>query len=68
MKFTKNDSFPRLRREYGTAQEMADVIFKQPGYIYNRLNGKRTFTYKEKVALLQHIGKTAADIPAYFPE
>lgn len=68
MKFTKYDSFPKLRREYETAEEMANVIFKGVGYIYSRLNGQRAFTYREKVALLQHIGKGPDDIPEYFPE
>lgn len=68
MKFIKYDSFCKLRREYATAKEMADVIFKRPGYIYQRLNGKRTFTHREKVALLANIGKGPELINEYFPE
>lgn len=66
MKYIKYDNFCKLRREYETAEEMADVIFRSPAYIYQRLNGRHSFTYREKVALLEHIGKTAADIPEYF--
>lgn len=68
MKFVIYNNYAKLRREYGTAEEMAEVIFKHKGYIYQRLNGKRAFTYKEKKALVEHIGKTEADIPEYFPE
>lgn len=66
MKFIKYDNFAKLRREYGTAEEMADVIFRSPSYIYQRLNGTHSFTYREKVALLEHIGKNKEDIPEYF--
>ena len=47
---------------------MAEVIFRTPAYIYQRMNGKRTFTHREKVALLKAIGRTEDDIPAFFPE
>lgn len=68
MHYVKYANFPKLRREYRNAKEMADVIFRSEQYIYQRMNGKRSFTYREKVALLNHIGKTAEDIPEYFPE
>lgn len=68
MKFVKYDTFPKLRREYGTVEEMGRVIFRKNNYMHERLSGRKSFTYEEKKALLEHIGKTAEDIPAYFPE
>lgn len=68
MKHTKLATFHKLRQEFKTAQEMGDVIFKSDQYIYQRMNGNRTFTHREKMALLNHIGKTEADIGTYFPE
>jgi len=68
MKAVTFSSYPRLRREYTNAYEMAEVIFKSPAYIYQRMNGKRTFTHREKVALLAHIGRGPEEIPQFFPE
>lgn len=68
MKYVKYSTYPKLRRAYSSAEEMGETIFKSSQYIYQRMNGKREFTHREKVALLEHIGKTAEDIPEFFPE
>lgn len=68
MKAVTYGTYSRLRSEYTNAVEMAEVIFRTPAYIYQRMNGKRTFTHREKVALLKAIGRTEDDIPAFFPE
>lgn len=68
MKAVKHGTYSRLRSEYTNAYEMAEVIFKTPSYIYQRMNGKRSFTHREKVALLKAIGRSEEDIPAFFPE
>lgn len=68
MKSVTFDSYPRLRQEYENAIEMAEVIIKSPAYIYQRMNGRRTFTHREKVALLAHIGRGPEEIPQFFPE
>lgn len=68
MKHVKLQTFHKLRQEFSTAQEMGAVIFKSDQYIYQRMNGNRTFTHREKVALLNYIGKTEAEIAEYFPE
>lgn len=68
MKYVKYNNFPKLRRAYGSAAEMADAILHSESYIHQRLNGRFEFTYKEKKRLLECIGKTEADIPEYFPD
>lgn len=68
MRANKFSSYPRLRREYQNAQEMADVILKSPGYIYARMNGSRNFTHREKIAFLKDLGRSEADLSLYFPE
>lgn len=68
MRSNKFSSYPRLRREYSNAQEMADVILKSPGYIYSRMNGSKNFTHREKLAFMKDLGKSPADISLYFPD
>lgn len=68
MKSVKYFNYPKLRREYASSAEMGEVINRKNNYMSDRLTGKKPFTFLEKKLLLEHIGKTAADIPEYFPE
>lgn len=64
---TRTPRYPLLRREFGTAAEMASVIDRSPGYIYSRMGGAGDFTRREKNMILDYLGKPGQS-EKYFEE
>lgn len=58
--------YPRLRVEFGTAEEICEVIDRCPSYVGKRMNGEKEFTFKEKLKIAKYLGKTKEDIPDLF--
>lgn len=64
---TRTPRYPLLRREFGTAAEMAALIDRSPGYIYSRMSGEGDFTRREKNLILDYLGKPGQS-EKYFEE
>lgn len=58
----------RLRREFGTLEEMGEVLNRSKGYVSARMVGKQSFTYRDKKLLLSYLGETIEKMNTYFPE
>lgn len=59
MKIQKYPYYPRLKREFTTAYEIAQVINRSESYVWNRLRDPDTysFTFAEKRLILNHLNK-----------
>lgn len=64
---TRTQRYLLLRREFGTAAEMAVLIDRSPGYVYSRMGGAGDFTRKEKNMILDYLGKPGQS-EKYFEE
>lgn len=57
--------YPNIRRDFGTASDVADVLNRSTQYVWKRINGEREFTYRERVLIARAVGKTAAEADDY---
>lgn len=61
--------YPKVRREFGTLEEIGDVINRSRTYVAVRMViGNEDFTRKEKLMIVSYLGKTADRVEEYFPE
>lgn len=61
--------YPKVRRAFGTLEEIGDVINRSRTYVAVRMiAGDVDFTRKEKLMIVDYLGKKAEDVPQYFPD
>ena len=62
--------YPKVRRAFGSLQEIGDVINRSRTYVAVRMiSGGSDFTRKEKLMIVvNYLGKTADQVEEYFPE
>lgn len=61
--------YPKVRRAFGYLQEIGDVINRSRTYVAVRMiGGDVDFTRKEKLLIVDYLGKTADQVEEYFPE
>ena len=66
---SENARYPKIRRAFGTLEEIGAVINRSRTYVSTRMvSGRADFTHREKLLLVGYLGKTADDVPVYFPE
>lgn len=47
--------YPFLRREFSDLQEVADVLNRSRRYVQDRFNGKKDFTKRERVLIVNYL-------------
>lgn len=57
--------YPEIRRDFATADEVADVLNRSRAYVWTRLNGKKDFTYRERVMLATAVGRPETEANDY---
>lgn len=62
--------FPVLRRKYSSYSALGAVINRSASYVNNCLNGRRSFTQREKDMILRDLGLCPEDAESvfYIPE
>lgn len=61
--------YPKVRRAFGTLEEIGEVINRSRTYVAVRMiAGDVDFTRKEKLMIVDYLGKTADQVEEYFPE
>lgn len=60
--------YPRIRREFATLEEMAEILNRSRSYVAARMVGKQPFSYREKKHLLNYLGAPVEDMGRWFPE
>lgn len=61
--------YPKVRRAFGSLQEIGDVINRSRTYVAVRMiSGGPDFTRKEKLMIVSYLGKTADQVDDFFPE
>ena len=68
MKSLTSTLYPRLRRSFANANEIANVINRSRTYAALRMAGKGEFTHHEKIMVLEYLGEPRERIRDYFPE
>ncbi len=62
--------YPKVRRAFGTLEEIGEVINRSRTYVAVRMiRGNEDFTRKEKLMIVvNYLGKTTDQVDEYFPE
>lgn len=60
--------YPRLRRRFQNAEEIAGVINRSASYVNKKCAGHGQFTRREELLLLAYLGEPPERAMDYFPE
>jgi hypothetical protein len=59
--------YPIVRRSFGSAEEIGDLLNRSPSYVSIRLNGHKPFTEREKRKIAEYL-RRPEDISLLFEE
>ena len=66
---SKDARYPKVRRGFGSLEEIAEVINRSVTYVSVRMIRKGfDFTRREKILITEYLGGTAEATGEYFPE